>query len=299
MKPDRRIHEYYISFINNASNDIALYQKEVENYKLAKDKQFELINNYKDNYETLFKIYIEDEHVAIKRAKLIINTETDPNRRFLLSLILKYGYILDKIIEYNNMIKLTDTRKNLKFKEYEAIVSRFYCRVHKFVLQGFGYVYTQGIGTLCISRWRVKDSTKPMVDFKATNENKRRLLAEGKKLYNKVEADWYKERGIPYDGVEYIVYTKTSNVYVIDIIKSKLFRHSNHIFRRTEYINNKFKGLGFKGMAEICDTLDDISTFPVDLKYKLNILLYKDPTQYIKFIRNDDEDIHKYGAHNS
>lgn len=299
MRPDVRINEYYLSFITNAKKDILNYQKEINRYELSKSQQYNLIIEYKSNYETLFKIYLEDEHVAIKRAKLLINTENNPNRRFLLSLILKYSFTLDKIKEYKIMLKLATKRKNLPYKRYHEIVNTYYCKVHKFVLQGLGYKYSHGIGTLCICRWKVKNNQRKRIDFKATNERKQELIKLGKKLYNKDEAELCAKKGIPYNGVDYRVYLDITHLYLIDIVKSKLFKLHNHIFDHPEYVNRKFQGMGYKAMADLCKDVNEIYDFPVDLRVKLNMLLYKDPSKYICFIRNEDEDINKYGAHNS
>ena len=37
---------------------------------------------------------------------------------------------------------------------------------------------------------------------------------------------------------------------------------------------------------QLCNTLDDIYNLQVDIKYKLNILLYKYPTKYLNYVRN-------------
>ena len=299
MRPDVKIRDYYYNFISTAKRDIIEYQKELSYYNKVKEKQLELINASKTDYINLFKIYIEDENIAIKRAELLIKTEVDPIKRFLLSHITKYAHICSKIKEYTNMIVLATKRKDIKFRDYETYIFNYYNKVHKFVLQGFGYKYTNGIGVLCICRWKRKEHRNKYIDYNETNKRKKELLAAGKKLYNKNEAAWYAARGIPYDGVDYRVYKHDSHIYIIDIVKSKLFTNRNHIFERTEYVNTKLKGIGYKGLADMCKDLDEISVLPVDLRCKLNMLLYKDPSNYIRYIRNDEQDYYKHGAHNS
>lgn len=296
MRPDVKIKDYYLAFIANANRDIQIYKEELEYYTTLKEKQIIYINANKEKYERYFKIYIEDEIVAIKRANLLIKDEGDLNRRFLLSQICKLGVTKSRIIQYEKMINLAAKRRSIKFRDYETYIAKYYNQVHKFLLQGFGYKFNYGIGTLCICRWKTEGG-KIKIDYNATRLNKQALLAQGKKLWDKEEAKWYEERGLPYDGIDYRIYTKCSHVYQIALVKSQICKNNNHKFEHTEYISSKLRGLNYKQMAELCETLDDIVSLPIDLKYKLNIYLHKDPSNYVLYIRNDEQDRCKYGAH--
>lgn len=299
MTPDIKIKDYYLSFIANAKKDIELYTAELNYYTKVKDKCVEEINSEKDKYVDKFKIDINNWDKAVKRANFLIRTERDITNRFLLNKIAKLDTANKKIAEYSTMIYLANKRKTLKFRQYETLVSNYYNKVHKYVLQGYGYRYGFGIGVLAICRWRIADSAKPKVDYVATAENKKKLLAEGKKLWNKYEAQWYAERRIPYDGIDYRIFSKQNHIYEINIYKSKLFTYRNHKFEHTEYVNKKFKGCNAQQLADICNNLDEIANMPVDLKYKLNMNLIKDPSNYILYIRNNEQDRYHYGAHNS
>ena len=50
---------------------------------------------------------------------------------------------------------------------------------------------------------------------------------------------------------------------------------------------------------KFCKTKEDIYNLQVDIKYKLNILLYKYPINYTNFIRNANESKYQYRAYNS
>ena len=55
--------------------------------------------------------------------------------------------------------------------------------------------------------------------------------------------------------------------------------------------------MSYTRMAEeLCKKEDDIYNLQVDIKYKLNILLYKDPTKYLNYVRNAEQDKNKYRA---
>ena len=45
---------------------------------------------------------------------------------------------------------------------------------------------------------------------------------------------------------------------------------------------------------KFCKTKEDIYNLQVDIKYKLNILLYKDPTKYLRYVRTADQIKYKY-----
>ena len=46
--------------------------------------------------------------------------------------------------------------------------------------------------------------------------------------------------------------------------------------------------------GKYCKDIDDIVNLNVDLKYKLNILLYMYPQKYLNFVRNADQSKYKY-----
>ena len=53
--------------------------------------------------------------------------------------------------------------------------------------------------------------------------------------------------------------------------------------------------MGYKELADkFCATDEDIYNLQVDIKYKLNILLYKDPTKYLRYVRTADQIKYKY-----
>lgn len=49
----------------------------------------------------------------------------------------------------------------------------------------------------------------------------------------------------------------------------------------------------------MCDTRDNIYYLPLSLNKKINVLLYRFPEDYVKFIRNESQHEYELGAHNS
>lgn len=300
MSPDVTIREYYLQFIDNARKDVIKYKNKIKEYTDNRDEVYNYINENKDIIINLFKIHI-DNYIEYKTKEYnpkenLFNAAnnrlyvTNDKYKPLLFNIIKYCRILHNIHNCQRLIILAEQRQNLKKSKYKRYIADFYTRVHKCVLDGLGYKYAYGLGTFVINKWTTTRTTK-MIDFNETNKRKKELLAEGKRLYNDKEAAWYKLRNIPYDGVDYRVYINNSTVYDITFINCSLFGYRSMDYQRAEYVPIKYKGMGYKAMAEqLCFNEEDIFNLQVDIRYKLNIYLYKYPTRYINFVRNGKEE---------
>ena len=309
MQPNVTIKEYYLNFITNAKVDIYNYNIELQRAIDNKNQLHSTINDNIDKFKELYnidlnsftkewveKVYNEKETMYNKFIKLI-NTITEDTDRSDIFQILKYCHALKDEYKYNKLIALANKRKDIKFSEYRRRILEYYTKVHKCVLEGNGYKYGYDLGTYIINYWRVSGTKGKgkKIDFAATNAKKKELLAKGYKLYDEREAIWYKERNIPYNGVDYRVYKDDSHYYEITFINSKFLNPKVLDYQRTEYVINKYRGMSYKEMADqLCQTLDDIYNLQVDIKYKLNILLYKHPTKYLNFIRNASQFKHEY-----
>lgn len=314
MIPDITIKGYYLQFIYNAKIDIAEYNKNLEVIKTSKEEVynylFEHIEEIKDKFDIILSSYDKEwnnkeynpseylYNTVIKKLS-VISEITD---RSLLIQIIKYCNILRNEHKYNKLIAIASKRKDIKFNTYRKYITAYYNKVHKCVLEGMGYKFGYGIGTYVINHWKL-DTTrkyKAYLDYAATNAKKKELISKGIKLYDDKEAAWYAARHIPYDAVDYRVYKEDTNWYEFTFIKSSIFRSSNLDYQRTEYVALKYRGMSYIQMAnQLCNTLDDIYNLQVDIKYKLNILLYKYPTKYLNYVRNAEQCKYKRGAHNS
>lgn len=315
MIPDITIKGYYLQFIHNAKIDIAEYNKNLEVIKTSKEEVynylFEHIEDIKDKFDIILSSYDKEwnnkeynsseylYNTVIKKLSVISET-TD---RSLLIQIIKYCNILRNEHKYNKLIVIASKRKDIKFNTYRKYITAYYNKVHKCVLEGMGYKFGYGIGTYVINHWKL-DTTrikhKVHLDYAATNAKKKELISKGIKLYDNKEAAWYAARHIPYDAVDYRVYKEDTNWYEFIFIKSSIFRSSNLDYQRTEYVASKYRGMSYIQMAnQLCNNLDDIYNLQVDIKYKLNILLYKYPTKYLNYVRNAEQCKYKRGAHNS
>lgn len=315
MLPDITIKGYYLQFVHNAKIDIVKYKENLnttikvkeELYKYIEDNKTILRNSFDINLDDIKiewcnKEYNSKEYLYNLIIVLLRNTTEHPNRVILLQLV-KYCNILRNEHKYNKLIELANKRKDIKFNVYRKYITAYYTKVHKCVLQGMGYKFGYGIGTYIINHWKLDPTrvkNKVHLDYAATNAKKKELLSKGIKLYDDKEAAWYAARHIPYDAVDYRVYKENTDWYEFTFIKSDIFKSSNCDYQRTEYVATKYRGMSYTQMAdELCHTEDDIYNLQVDIKYKLNILLYKDPTKYLNYIRNAEQCKYQRGAHNS
>lgn len=309
MTPDITIKDHYYKFINDAKEDEDNYNKQLSLCHKTKDEVFNLIKEHKDFYKDFYDIdldyYINDliekgEALYLKSIKFA-NAEQNSSNRVKLLQIVKYCNILKRIREYNKLIILAKERKKITLTKYRTVVTNYYDEVHKCILEGNGYKFSKGIGIFCINRWLMDSkrmAKRKRLDYQATANKKKELINAGIKLFNKAEYDWYKERNIPYDGVDYRVYKTETHYYDITIIKSNILSNSAMMFKHTEYVNSKHRGKSFEDMSNMCKDINDIKNFQVDIRYKLNMLLHKYPNRYLLYIRNEEQERYKPGAHN-
>lgn len=315
MIPDITIKDYYLQFIHNAKNDINEYNEKLNSIIYNKEEVYNYLNINKNKIKDIYNINLEDfdiewnnkryntsEYLYNKTIKFI-QLIKDDNNKILIIQIIKYCNILRNEYKYNKLISLANKRINIKFNTYRKYVTLYYNKVHKCVLEGDGYKFNYGIGTYVINHWKLdknKAKNKKRLDYAATNARKKELLAKGIKLYNDNEAAWYAARHIPYDGVDYRIYKTDTDWYEFTFINSNIFKSSNLEYKRTEYVATKYRGMSYTKMADaLCNSIEDVYNLQVDIKYKLNILLYKYPTNCLNYIRNAEQCKYKCGAHNS
>ena len=310
MTPDIKFKNYYLQFINDAKIDYAKYKELLQMsldiledlYSFISDNKNIILDKYNINVEDyeiewINKTYNPDETLYKKVFKTFQTLDEDTNKSYLLQII-KYCQTLSKVAKYKKLMELTFKRKELKFGQYRTIVCNYYNKVHKCVLEGNGYKFAKGLGTYCINYWKLDSNNikKKVLDYAASNARKKELLKQGIKLYDQKEADWYKARNIPYNGVDYRIFKDDDHWYEITFINSKLFKKSKAMeYKHTEYIVANYRGMSYMQIAdEFVNDINDIYTLQVDIKYKLNILLYKYPTKYLNFIRNVEQRKYKH-----
>lgn len=309
MLPDIKIKDFYMQFVHDTKADIIEYNKCLDTILKLKKETYDYIEEHKEDIKDTFNINLDkiktewqDKKYNNKKylynlAIVLIRNNQDHPKRVLLLQIAKYCNLLHNEYSYNLRIKLAEERKNLKMSTYKKYVYDYYTKVHKCVLQGMGYKYGYDIGTYVINHWKLdtnSSKSKPRIDYAATNAKKKELIAKGIKPYDEKEAAWYEARHIPYAAVDYRVYKNITDWYEFTFINSRIFGKNKLEYKKTEYVAAKYRGMTYKQMAdELCELEETVYNLQVDIRYKLNIILYKDPTKYLNFVRNAEQNKYK------
>lgn len=187
-------------------------------------------------------------------------------------------------------IELYDKVLNLSKKEHREILQKFYQEVHKhLIMNGEGYVFEGCLGWICINRCHLINP-RTTIDYTATRKKKEQLLAEGKRLYNKEEAEWCKRNNIEYNGVDGRVYSNHEYVYEIPLINCRLPNGRSFKLEPTDYRAYKVRGKTNQDLIEECNhDVDKICELPVDIKTKLTMSVEVDKMLYLNFIRNESQ----------
>lgn len=304
MVADTNIKSYYLQFKSNAKNVEKEYREKLEELSSIKKELVEYLQNNKHTLYEQYSIKLDDYEEWVNNSYVtgeklykdcinLLKKDIEDDNRVCLIQLSKYSNILRNEYRYTTMIDNISKRAKLTFGEYRNYVTKYFNAVHKSLLEGNAYKFTHGIGVYLINYWNIPKETRKNIkklDFAATNKRKKEIIESGRKPYDEKEAIWYKMRNIPYDGVDYKVYKNDSNYYEFTFIRSKLFTNHTIDYDRTEYINAKYRGLSYDKIADTCNSLDDIANLQVDIKVKLNIVLYKDPAKYLNFIRNAERE---------
>lgn len=314
MVSDITIQDYYHQFIHNANKDIKTYEQIAKDIIKDKEEHYNHIKDYVSFVRNSFKVDLNtieewstkkynDKEYLYQLFMKFIKDETDEKKKRIALAILKYCNVLRRENNNNKNLEFAIRQSKLAFKDYRNYTSMYSNKIHKCVLKGMGYKFGYGTGIYVINHWKIDkklSKKRPSIDYAETNRRKKELLAKGVKLYDKKEAAWYKARHIPYDAVDYRVYRNDSSWYEFTFINSKIAGGSKLDYKRSEYVSSKYREMSYKDMANaLCKTEEDVYDLQLDIKYKLNILLYKNPNIYLNYIRNAEQDKYKPGAHNS
>lgn len=194
------------------------------------------------------------------------------------------------IVDANNTIAFCNKLLNITVNEYSNLLKVYYTQVQKkLILEGYGYVFAGKTGWICVNRCHIVKA-RPHIDFKATKERKAQILAEGKKLYNKEEAEWCKANGIEYKAEDGRVYQKINYVYEIPLLDSKVKNGDSLKLTTSDYRGIKIRGKSNDVLFEEANgDKNKICDIDVDIRTKLYLCLKADDILYNKFIRNENQ----------
>lgn len=258
-------------------NNISLYEKE-----------FNI--NLLDYEEYQTNRYINGAFLKIAKG-LFINRKNNYNIVSDLFDLYNLARKQKEIHELDKDIELYDKILELKLNDYNNILKIFYTEVHKhLILEGKAYRFEDNIGWTCVNRCHIVQQA-PHLDYAATKKRKAELQAQGKRVYNKEEADWCKANGIEYDAVDGRVYMQNEYCYEIPLIGCKLPNGVKYKMEITDYRGRAIRGKTNDDIIkEANGDLNYVCNLPLDIRTKLNICNAIDKTLYINFIRNENQE---------
>lgn len=280
------------------------YNKLVDEYgttyvreKKLYEELIKKIDKYKINHDIdlrSYKEFVENEYIDgtfYDDAKgLFINKKNNYKVIQPLYTLYKFAKMQKELHENHKTRRLYSKMLSLNLKQYAKILETFYNEVHKkLIIEGCGYMFEDNIGWLCINRCKVVQGNRKLLDFQATKRNKEKLLAEGKRLWNKTEYEYAKSLGLDYDGVDYRKYVEAEYCYEFALLDTKLKLDDKIRFEPCAR-RSHIEGRTDEQVIADCDNdLNKICELQIDVKRKLNLCIKTNDLLYLNFIRNESQ----------
>ena len=280
------------------------YNKLVDEYgttyvreKKLYEELIKKIDKYKINHDIdlrSYKEFVENEYIDgtfyddVKG--LFINKKNNYKVIQPLYSLYKLAKMQKELYENHKTRRLYSKMLSLNLKQYAKVLETFYNEVHKkLIIEGCGYMFEDNIGWLCINRCKVVQGNRKLLDFQATRRNKEKLLAEGKRLWNKDEYEYAKSLGLDYDGVDYRKYVEAEYCYEFALLDTKLKLDDKIRFEPCAR-RSHIEGRTDEQVIADCDNdLNKICELQIDVKRKLNLCIKTNDLLYLNFIRNESQ----------
>lgn len=290
---DFTVKEYYKDYIYSNNYYEKLYIEEYNKQKAIVEAVRDSFNCEKNPFfKDLpfdYKDYINDydtkiEHnLLYKEAKKHVTMNSVYKYRAIS--VIRYFNKIRVLQDYAFKIEFVHKRNKLNKREYGAIIKKFVNKIHEVVLKGDIYNMGDRVGKLFIINKKVSKN-RIYVDYAETNKNRKELLAKGLVPYDENDAEMCRRRGIPYNGVKYVVY-KTNDEMIHVYYMSFISRYGD--------IENRLKFKPYKTMKaalkkhsyeyiynNYCKTQEDI--YKLDVALPVKIYLYKRMYPLIKLV---------------
>lgn len=273
------------NYIEITTNDLDKKHKDISN-------NIELYKNLCNVDITKYNEFVNNKYSTgnfLKLAKGLFTNRSN-NYELVSDLFDLYSFAntQKKLYEAKNKLKFKEKLNNITLKEYNNILRTFYTEVHKqLILEGNGYAFYGRLGWICINRCVIKNKKK-LIDFAATKQREKELKAQGKRIYNKEEADWCKRNGIEYKAEDKRVYKNAEYCYEVPLISCKLPNGTLLKLEVSDYRHTSIRGKTNNDLLKECNNdIRKICELPVDIKTKVNLCDSVDKILYTKFIRNE------------
>lgn len=303
------IRDYYNKMHERALNTLDKLEKELDDKRkqciVLRDEIKSKADIYKNKYDIDLVSYSEFRNNTyttghFRKAASVAYLNKKGNRELTVELydLIKLANLQKRLVEINKQVELNRKLVLIKPSEYQDIISVYYNKIQEMmILDGVGYHFEGRIGWICINRVKYTPKKgKETIDYEASKKAKEKLIAEGKRPYDKEEAEWFEQHNIPYDGVKYQVMRNVEYIYEIPLIncliKSKSGRYK---LISADYINKSLRGKTYDELIGECDNdVTKIVKLNIDIKKKLTLCLKANPLLYTKYIRNENQTSYRY-----
>lgn len=304
MTPDITISDYYNQFIKEAKDNLYKHRKRKQEIDAVIDELHDYLEDNReelkkmtinlDNFEVEFKNkeYSDKEQIYHLAYRLKNYTSTIKEQELIIQ-CLKYGNALRVKHETLDSLKVDSQSANMTRGEFRAIAKRYYYAMQAKVLKGEAYRFDYRLGTFMINYWKVTDKCKgygKVLDWQATAKRKKEILDAGGKLYNDCEAAWYAARHLKYDGIDYRVYRNTSFYYNFTFKNTGIAQSCDinfEMMNKVPYGLLSSRNRNTKMYADFCHCNEnEIINGDFDLRKKLAMIIYINPNNYLRYVRN-------------
>ena len=280
------------------------YEKAVEDYEkmLVEERAlYDEVKSMLDVYKQTYKINLMDykefvnnsyiDGIFFNHAKsLFVNKKDNYKAKTSLYRLYKLAKFQKDVHDLKHQIDVWEKMLDVTIDQYKDILEEFYNEVTRhLIVKGEGYVFEQPLGWLCINRCKVVQGRRRILDYKATKENKQKLLNDGKRLWNKDEAKYAASIGADYNGVDYRVFKNEEYCYEFALINCRVTKEEKMQFKVTDshrLLNNKSED----ELIKECDgDINKICNLRINPRRKLFMCLKTDDILYLNFIRNEGQ----------
>lgn len=297
------IRMYYRRMKDANAEKQAEILEEYDNALIREKAKYEEVKSnidiYKDKYDVDLMSYdefVNNEYTIgtfFKEAKKLFTNSTE-NYLLVSDLFDIFDLATQQrtIKKLKHDIEIRQKLDTLSVSEYRDILRTFYTEVHKkLIIEGAGYSFGNGIGWTCINRVKINPRSAKTLDYEATKKREAELIAAGKRIYNKEEAEWCARNGIEYKAEDKRVYRTNEHLYEIPILHTTIKNFVHIKLQISDYRGTTVRGkTNDELIAECNGDKNKICELPVDLKTKLTLCIKSDNLLYTKFIRNETQE---------
>lgn len=310
MPAEYTVTEYHQLFVNKYFNILEENSKELAKViaEIKAGKQFlyqkisilkEVFNidvaKYKKEFEE--EQYDFDSDLYVK-ASDIFESGRYPEHRILIIQLIKYIEFLGKKHDIESVIEEYTKYSTMYRDDYIRLLKAYYCMIGNYLIKGYGYKLAKGIGILYVEKF-VWDKPRKVLSLTESKRNKKKLILEGKKVYNRKDEYMAKLFGVEYNPEEYRVYKEKSSGYRLKITNSAptvipLDAAPAIVMNYTLPQRKQVSGLTVLDIANnpSLKTMEDVYELNCGLGAKLGIADVRFPEATINLIRHAVKHVH-------